>query len=1753
MNPLRAITDHKEWLDATARSINSTRIAVAPDGDCLFTAIAEQSEGWTTNSLRQRVVDVLQNDDSDLYADSYSPEANEPPTYTQHLAKMRMQGTYGGERELQTAASILDRAIWVLDARAKRFSHVGGPPTSNPVVLTYRPEHFDRLKATEGLLSLIATTQAEGNRCVMLENLDTNIAVSRSRKRTKTERKRRRAARATPNLSIRTANITSMNAHQEEVWSWDNDIVALQETRLTQKKQAQASRTLYEQGWTGLWGCPVKLLPNAIQQSYGEHKGVGLMVKRGIPASVVRRDTERAKRLWDSKRYLHAKVAHGAGNHFLHLFVIYAKVGNSPQAKQERESFLSDVFAEAEIGDVPAIILGDCNSHPEPSSSEAISLAISSERWTDCAERAAGWANQEPEHTHIGKSTKSEAKSVCSRIDIILANQIAVLALAGCKTGTAGIPSHIPLDATFKNMTYRQRVLKQERPPMLQQDELSRKKTKADLEKEAEEICDGSKAQWHASTLVEDKWKAWNEDATNFWARQGDDNSAACFRKGRPPKLRRTWLCSRQSREGDAGETLKMTRIRKTIRRLTEVGNTLRTKGALTPSARKAWDKAKAGLVSILDATPEEEPQASTTLELIQRLHQRLETARKNLERDRATQRYRMIRTQWHTTPGLIYKRLNGAKMRCNTMKRGTEETANVEDMDTWLREAWLPILQKHNTLSDTPTWEAFEERFGTHIPQRPMHVEPLTGRMLKAVAESMPKGKAPSTDGWHPEELALLPTGIFDRLASILNQVEETGVWPEALLHATVSMIAKVEDPQPLDHRPISVMSAVYRLWAKTRLTSLMVWQETWAPESMHGFRTGHGTRDAFYLTALLVEKAMVSGNTLRGVFLDIKKCFDTIPWDITFSLVEKMGIDMKITRPLKSMYRDLKRRFKLYGTVGEEFKANNGILQGCALSIILLNALLAVWEAAVRTETRCRTSLYADDTTMTSNNTAQLRKGLTVSHDFATKTDLTYGSSFSFSTAKTEKLELMLGDTQLRQEKKELDNLGAVIRLAVAKKKEAATKLDKRVRKAETCARRIPHLNVPFEGRAELVATKIMPMALYGCETYEPLSTTAGRLTKAVTAAIWRGLPSRCSEIVRGVLNPLHRTDPTSYLKYQRLLALYTMGKNQEIRTLIDEIRILKRTSRVKYCGPVDILLRTTQSMNWRWENNTLLPPHTTQMNLDEPEGDLLRHQLRDGIRDDFCRRLETRREDMQGVKDGIDYRTINAVWNSYKNTDPLRAGYMRNILAGAELTQDRRKRMKMSTSDTCEHCGTGVEDFEHMWEQCSHTAHIREQHKYAGVSDPAVRESWPKCLRLNAILPAGFQMIPEVPNREALELLLLMYSDIALEREDKRKRGTTTTKTSQMDNFPWTWEPEGPYETYIGVLPDEVPDAWPYKAEGYLALKEWLESLKWPTVSNGKSQHVSHLELALDFEAHTGAKLTTEEPNSRESSMITDKITWFSNWMAKAKIVAANAYLFSGTIYPKSKVFAPLDLGIKWGTLAITRQPILTEPAEVLKTIRSLPTLCKGNKSWTNTELPPLEEDCKQERADRIAKHIRLAAEQKQQKQARRKPKKPTGHTRIFFGGYCNVRQPGARVKKNTCQGSGAGARLEIDGEVRWTASSRLADTTLNVAEYEGLLMCLEYLKSDTDTTPLNIYGSSRTVVDQVNEHCRPYAAVAHLQKEARGELDKLRATRSITLVHIDSSNNVNATKLACTAVEKLSVGETTKEDKLGQHPL
>ena len=74
--------------------------------------------------------------------------------------------------------------------------------------------------------------------------------------------------------------------------------------------------------------------------------------------------------------------------------------------------------------------------------------------------------------------------------------------------------------------------------------------------------------------------------------------------------------------------------------------------------------------------------------------------------------------------------------------------------------------------------------------------------------------------------------------------------------------------------------------------------------------------------------------------------------------------------------MYRVLRRRFRYPLGVGQEFEVTNGILQGCPISIVLINALVSVLSRAIEAEAlRTVPRSYADDQYLLSNVQAALQ----------------------------------------------------------------------------------------------------------------------------------------------------------------------------------------------------------------------------------------------------------------------------------------------------------------------------------------------------------------------------------------------------------------------------------------------------------------------------------------------------------------------------------------------------------------------------------------------------------------------------------------------------------------------------------------------------------------------------------------------------------------------------------------------------------
>ena len=209
------------------------------------------------------------------------------------------------------------------------------------------------------------------------------------------------------------------------------------------------------------------------------------------------------------------------------------------------------------------------------------------------------------------------------------------------------------------------------------------------------------------------------------------------------------------------------------------------------------------------------------------------------------------------------------------------------------------------------------------------MHAQPLTGERLSRRARWM-KPSVLGLDGWSLQELRQLPmrlldwlANLLDWLANLLQLVEERGRWPSALAEGYTALIPKEGPPGPLNTRPLTVLSMVYRLWAGARLEEVIVWQEGWAHPLAFGFRPAPGWLDGAAVTQVLLQLCRLKGWTVSGMSIDYKKCFDLIPQAIVLRVAAELGLDAGVLRALAAMYRQLRRDFKVASAQGSWWRA--------------------------------------------------------------------------------------------------------------------------------------------------------------------------------------------------------------------------------------------------------------------------------------------------------------------------------------------------------------------------------------------------------------------------------------------------------------------------------------------------------------------------------------------------------------------------------------------------------------------------------------------------------------------------------------------------------------------------------------------------------------------------------------------------------------------------------------------------------------
>ena len=161
--------------------------------------------------------------------------------------------------------------------------------------------------------------------------------------------------------------------------------------------------------------------------------------------------------------------------------------------------------------------------------------------------------------------------------------------------------------------------------------------------------------------------------------------------------------------------------------------------------------------------------------------------------------------------------------------------SSHPEEIHQSLQGHWVKGIFRYYDDREKPSWNDFLNEY-RHLlgPKKTARkLPPITAMQLSDRATW--RGGTHGLDGWRYKELRLLPQGVWEMLASFLNALEQHDepTWPPALCWGSIPLLPKEGPPSPLNLRPLTILSVLYRIWAGIRASQLGQWQETWIHHS--------------------------------------------------------------------------------------------------------------------------------------------------------------------------------------------------------------------------------------------------------------------------------------------------------------------------------------------------------------------------------------------------------------------------------------------------------------------------------------------------------------------------------------------------------------------------------------------------------------------------------------------------------------------------------------------------------------------------------------------------------------------------------------------------------------------------------------------------------------------------------------------------------------------------------------------------------
>ena len=211
-----------------------------------------------------------------------------------------------------------------------------------------------------------------------------------------------------------------------------------------------------------------------------------------------------------------------------------------------------------------------------------------------------------------------------------------------------------------------------------------------------------------------------------------------------------------------------------------------------------------------------------------------------------------------------------------------------------------------------------------------------------------------------------------IEPLTFLVNQSMQQGVFPAELKIARIIPLYKGDDKQLIhNYRPISILPFFSTVFEKIVHKYIVEFLDdnNILYEYQFGFRKHHSTSHALIALVERVTKSLDTGKYIVGVFLDLKKAFDTVDHSILLRKLEKYGIRGNMIKWFES-YLSFRLQFVEYNDChSDKRQITHGVPQGSILGPLLFILYINDFSKA---SDLLFSILFADDTSVFIEGTA-------------------------------------------------------------------------------------------------------------------------------------------------------------------------------------------------------------------------------------------------------------------------------------------------------------------------------------------------------------------------------------------------------------------------------------------------------------------------------------------------------------------------------------------------------------------------------------------------------------------------------------------------------------------------------------------------------------------------------------------------------------------------------------------------------------